>query len=442
MKKVTSFVAALALSAVALTACGSDNTASNTASPSSGGTAGASPSASTSPKNVALGISVPGQDLPGLEELAKKFEEQNAGVKISVARAPNEQYEQTLKAHLVAKEDVPDLFLQWPGRGKIGVAINAGYLADLSSLGPVADIDQGQLSPFSQDGKVYGIPWAKNFLGVYYNKTLFEQQGLNVPTNWEELLEVADRLQSAGVTPFAFPAKDGSGMFTWYALVPSTVYAKDPDWDQKRYDNQVQFATSDSWKSTGEQLKLLLDKGYLGKNINGLGNDSANALIADGKAAMIVNGNWAIGDYEKLASDAGITMGMFAFPGNEPGQPLWLSAAPSTGLSVWSGSPNQDTAKQLIEFLYDEENVPALIGSGQFSTLKTVAMDSNPIFADILDIIRTGSSYPFLDVGWPAGPQSDAFTKETQAALGGASTFEKVLEAADKSWDKSVESGN
>ncbi|MBP1996832.1 ABC transporter substrate-binding protein [Paenibacillus eucommiae] len=391
------------------------------------------------PKEIKLKVSLTTDDLTGIEQLAKDFEAQNKGVTVQITRAPDAQFQQTLNAGL-ATQDAPDLFLQWPGASAVGIAIQAGYMTDLSSLEPVSKIDKGLLTSFSAEDKVYAIPWAKNFLGVYYNKTLFDKNGLKVPTNWNDLLEAAEQLKAAGVTPFAFPEKDSNSMFLWFALAPSTVYAKDIDWDRKRYANEVKFASSEYWKATADQFKLLFEKGYLGKDVNGISTDAAKAMIAEGKAAMIVDGNWGVGDYEKIAEKAGIVMGMFPLPGNQAGETTWLSAAPSTGLGLWSGSENQETAKKFIEFIYADENVPTLIGQGQFSTLSTVNMESNPIFNDILNAAQNGPTYQFLDVGQPKEPSSEAFISETQAVLGGASTFEKVLEVADKSWDKAVSS--
>ena len=45
------------------------------------------------------------------------------------------------------------------------------------------------------------IPYSITAAGVIYNKDLFEQQGLEVPTTWSELIEVCEAFQSAGITP-------------------------------------------------------------------------------------------------------------------------------------------------------------------------------------------------------------------------------------------------
>ncbi|WP_168119868.1 extracellular solute-binding protein [Paenibacillus sp. HB172176] len=429
-KQLTVWFLATAL-LLLLSACGN-----NSENGTSGNTAGENNS-NTKAEAVTLKVSLTAQDMSGLEQLAKQYESENDGVKINIERAPDDQFKQTLGAQLAANE-APDLFVQWPGLSKIGLSINAGYLADLSDVAPVDNIDKGLLQGFSKDDKVYGIPWSKNYLAVYYNKDLFEANGIEVPTNWDEFLAACEKLKAAGVTPIGLGGKEASNvMFLWYALAPSTVYAEDMDWDQKRYNNEVQFATSDSWKAVAEQYEQLVDNGYISKDALGVSGDSARTSLGAGKAAMIIDGNWSMSGYEEIAKANNVNIGMFALPGNKAGEDIWLSSGPSTGLTLWSGSEHQEEAKKFLAFLYADDNYLTLIGPGQFSTLKTVQPESSDMSADIMDVVQNAPAYQFLDIGWPSGA-NEAFNAPTQAAIGGATSFEEVLESADQTWDKAA----
>lgn len=401
---------------------------------------GAGETTNTKAKEITLKVSLTAQDMSGLEQLAEQYESENEGIKITVDRAPDDQYKQTLGAQLAAKE-APDLFIQWPGISKIRLSIDAGYLADLSDVAPIANIDKGLLQGFSKEEGVYGIPWSKNYLAMFYNKDIFEANNIQVPTNWEEFLAVCEQLKAAGITPIALAGKElWNVQLPWFALAPSTVYAKETDWDQKRFDNEVQFATSDSWKATAAQYEQLLTNGYFDKDTLGISYESAKASLGAGKSGMMIDGNWSIGGYQEIAESSSIKIGMFALPGNEAGEEIWLSSAPSTGLSVWSGSKNQEEAKKFLAFLFSDENYLTLIGPGQFSTLKTVQSESSEITADIVEVVQNAPAYQFLDIGWPAGPNAEAFNQGTQTAIGGATPFVDLLEIADKAWDKGAAS--
>jgi raffinose/stachyose/melibiose transport system substrate-binding protein len=416
-----------------LAACGATGNNADNAAPGNQGTENA-----TNPevKDVTLKVSLTAQDMSGLETLAKDFESENPGVKVKVDRAPDDQFKQTLGAQLSANE-APDLFVQWPGISKIGISIDAGYLADLSDVAPLDNIDKGLLQGFSKEEKVYGIPWSKNYLAMYYNKDLFEANDIQVPTNWDEFLAVGEKLKAAGVTPIALAGKESWNVqLPWFALAPSTVYAQQPDWDQQRFDNEVQFATSDSWKAVAAQYEELVTKGFFDKNTLGVSYESAKTTFGAGKAGMMIDGNWSIGGYEEIAKNSNIRIGMFALPGNKAGEQIWLSSAPSTGLAVWSGSAHQEEAKAFLAYLFSDDNYLTLIGPGQFSTLKTVQPESAEITADIVDVVQNAPAYQFLDIGWPVGPNAEAFNQGTQTAIGGGVSFPELLEIADKAWDK------
>ncbi|MCG7382990.1 extracellular solute-binding protein [Paenibacillus sp. ACRRY] len=389
-------------------------------------------------KGVNLKISLTAQDMSGLETLATEYNSQNPDVTITVDRAPDNQFKQTLGAQLSAKE-APDMFVQWPGLSKIGLSIDAGYLADLSDVAPLKNIDPSLLQGFSKEEKVYGIPWSKNYLAMFYNKDIFQAHDIAVPTNWEEFLAACEKLKAAGITPIALAGKEAWNVqLPWYALAPSTVYAQEQDWDQKRFNDQVQFATSDSWKAVAAQYEQLVKNGYFDENTLGVSYESAKTSLGSGKAAMMIDGNWSIGGYEEIAKANNIDIGMFALPGNKAGEEIWLSSAPSTGLSIWSGSEHQEEAKKFLVYLFSDENYLTLIGPGQFSTLQTVQSESTDITADIVEVVQNAPTYQFLDIGWPAGPNTDAFNQGTQSAIGGAVSFAELLDIADKSWDKAV----
>lgn len=60
-----------------------------------------------------------------------------------------------------------------------------------------------------------------------------------------------------------------------------------------------------------EKYLKLLD--YAQDDFMGLTYDDGNKAFANGEAAMIVNGNWAINQY--LNSNSDLKVNMFAFPG-------------------------------------------------------------------------------------------------------------------------------
>lgn len=52
---------------------------------------------------------------------------------------------------------------------------------------------------------VPGYPSSTSVVRIFYNKTLFDQAGAEVPETWAEFMEVCEKLKEAGTIPFGFP---------------------------------------------------------------------------------------------------------------------------------------------------------------------------------------------------------------------------------------------
>ena len=66
---------------------------------------------------------------------------------------------------------------------------------------PHSSFSEASLDPWTDDGVTYGLPFIATSHGFYYNADLLAEQGLEVPTTWDELLAVAAALDEAGITP-------------------------------------------------------------------------------------------------------------------------------------------------------------------------------------------------------------------------------------------------
>ena len=102
-------------------------------------------------------------------------------------------------------DDAFPLFDWWFGY-RMKDLVDAGLLADVTDIWQ-SHIDNGEypasmMGSFGFDGRAYGLPKMINYWIVFYNKHVFADNGLEVPTTWDELMAVAEALKSNGVTPF------------------------------------------------------------------------------------------------------------------------------------------------------------------------------------------------------------------------------------------------
>nr|WP_289707375.1 extracellular solute-binding protein [Enterocloster clostridioformis] len=79
-------------------------------------------------------------------------------------------------------------------------------LADLSAYDFINRLPTSVLNQVSIDGGVYLLPVAYNMFGIYYNQTLMEEKGWELPANFSELETLCGEIRAEGLTPGYIPA--------------------------------------------------------------------------------------------------------------------------------------------------------------------------------------------------------------------------------------------
>ena len=142
---------------------------------------------------------------PQVYKIVQAFNAANPDVEVIIESAASDEH--TTKMKLAAQTNsLPDVFYMISGDA-VEMA-KAGYLADLT-----ADIKAdpefagrflpGMLDSMVIDGKTYGIPSEMFVNGIWYNKALFDQCGLELPVTFEDMLHCAEVFRANGITPMA-----------------------------------------------------------------------------------------------------------------------------------------------------------------------------------------------------------------------------------------------
>ena len=200
------------------------------------------------------------------------------------------------------------------------------------------------------DGKLYAIPSEIETLVLYYNKTLFEENGWTAPTTIDEMMTLSQTIADAGIIPFAHvnaewrPANEWFvGEFLNHGAGPEMVYKAligEVPWTDPAFVAPMEtLATmqANGWFSGG------LDRYYTGTFAE------AGSMLGEGEAAMKIEGTWFL-------SDAPNYFGEEAGNSNELG---WVPM-PSTDGTVsytlgigqtYSVNANSEHPKEAAQFL-------------------------------------------------------------------------------------------
>jgi len=286
-----------------------------------------------------------------------RFEETHPNIKVDMEAVADEPYKDKIRV-VMASGDVPDIYFSWAGEfswkfARAGRAMeldDAFYGTDWKD-----DVINSAAEPYKWDGKLYGLPMRINAKFMVYNKAMFEDLGLSVPTTWDEFLAVCEALKEAGIVPIAF-----GNEFPWASshyvgdfnakLVPADVIQS----DYLLTGEADTLFTHPGYVEALARFKLLNDAGYFNQGANALQHSLARSSFIAGRAGMMYI---ELEEFVTVADGMGAdAFGFFQFPsgtGGEGDQNL-LTGAPD-GFMVSAESEHPEEALAFLRFLLSPE---------------------------------------------------------------------------------------
>lgn len=162
---------------------------------------------------------------PLFESFAERFHEQNPNISLEMNLSGDEDYKSAITV-AIASGDPPDIFYTYGGNW-LKFFVDEGLLADLTPYWEQYKwkdrLDEKSLKGAIYDGTPYAVPTELTTAGVYYNKSIFQDVGIEPPEvpTWDEFLGYCDKFKAAGYQPLCLGDKEGSQMQWWwdYAVV-------------------------------------------------------------------------------------------------------------------------------------------------------------------------------------------------------------------------------
>ncbi|XVV00534.1 ABC transporter substrate-binding protein [Actinosynnema sp. CA-248983] len=362
-------------------------------------------------------------------EAIKQFEASHPGVKVVFEEKGFEQIQKTGPLVLNSK-DAPDL-LEYPkGNATAGLLSKQGLLTDLSDevatrgwdkkLGPGVDTtarydERGVMG----SGKWFGIPNYAEYVTVYYNKDMFDRQGLALPTTLDELTAAMDRFVAAGLTPLATAGQEYPAQQVLYQLALTKA---DRGWVDRyqRYTGQVDFH-DEAWTYGATTFAEWVRKGYVSKDSAGLKAEDMGLAFMQGKHPIMVSGTWWYGRVRAQVKD-------FA----------WVSArwpgmtAGSSG-NMWvvpKGAKNKQFAYDFIDITMSPAIQDKLRDAGGVAVAPGAAPAADPATRQLNDdyrALRDGDRLAFYP-DWPVPGFYDVQVSAVQKLITGDADPREVLD--------------
>lgn len=340
------------------------------------------------------------EDVDLFDSILADFMEKNPGISMTQTTTTGS----VSFSSRVAANDVPELGNVYPSTA-YRVMAQEGLFMDLRDQEFLDRIPKEYLDMFTlEDGTVWGVPVSVNAFGLYINQDIYQQQGLEIPKTFDELIENCEKLKAAGITPFAFPYKEAGALRQLFERTMGGA----ADHDFLKVCEEVgtegkSFADYPKIVQGMEAFVRLLD--YADTDPLGMdANDVADAY-ANQQVAMVMNGNWGVSQYLALNPDLNFKVVLF------PSITGIDSTTVGTGdmcfaISASASKEEQEACLKFINYFLEPENIEYFASEDKVPSIVKGVQYKSEELADIIDAINNGGFTLSATVNWANGYQS------------------------------------
>ncbi|MEK0315690.1 ABC transporter substrate-binding protein [Cohnella sp. 56] len=289
------------------------------------------------------------EDKAFYDQINQAFQEKYPHIHVKYDVVATKDYQQ-LKTARTAADDV-DLIASG-GESELADPNHRDLLADMNGQPFLEHYIPDALTAGQYEGKQLFLPTSSTTLVTFYNKKVFNDLGLQVPTTWDDFVKVLEQIKAAGIDPIMFGGKDQWPVnMILDELEAGIVRSQDKDFYLKMRTEETKF--DPAWVEVYQKLGVL-GKFFI-KNAVGLDYGQAPGLFAQGKAAIMIDGSWSLAQIEDAKPE--FEVGAFLLPGsNDPAANGIATTKFGFGWTVYKNSKNKDAAMKYLEFLSETEN--------------------------------------------------------------------------------------
>lgn len=318
-------------------------------------------------------------DAAMVEALLAKYKE-ISGVTITFEPTQSAQYNSVLRMQLDSGTG-PDLY--YSRSYATGEELfTAGFSMDCSEIAGVKEnFLPTSLAPWtSADGKLFAVPFAAVSQPIYYNKTIFADNGITeLPTTWEDFITMCQKLKDNGVTVFANGIASNWDILecVFLGMIPNYITAE----ERLAYESGEKKFNDPQFEKIFEDFAQLVP--FLPEGFESIDNDNANIFFGMGNAAMLMDGSWSCGP---LNDDYDIDWGTMAFPapaGNTPG----MCFHPDMGIAGNTATKHPEEVKAFLAWIATPEGAQITadyLPAGFFPMINAPITFQNDRVTDIL----------------------------------------------------------
>lgn len=285
------------------------------------------------------------------EKMVTAWNETHPDMPVQHSIINHEDFKQAIRAYLIA-EPAPDV-LTWFAGNRARFFIDRGLIMDISDMWEAEGYGESYAPGFNAlatvgEGK-YFLPTSYYWWAIYYRPSLFEKAGIEAePETFDQLLDVCDKLNAAGISPFTIGARFRWPAAAWFDYL--NMRTNGPEFHvnlmllTESYLDERLNATFANWQK-------LIDRNCFIEDPAALDWQEAVDDMVQERAAMYLMGGFIVDSYpDEMEED----LDFFRFPIIDPAIPVGEDA-PTDGYFIANQARNPEGAKAFLAYLGSKE---------------------------------------------------------------------------------------
>lgn len=371
--------------------------------------------------------------------LAEAYMTLNPNVTINVESRPGGTEGDNIVKTRLATGEMTDIF--WYNSGSLLQALNPSEtLVDLSGEPFMDNVVESFLPTVTQNGGVFGVPSQTAMGGgILYNKRIYEDLGLSVPTTWAEFEANNEAIKEAGIAPVIATFGDTWTSQLFVLADYYNVQTANPNFAEEYTANQAKYATEPQAMASFSYLQEGYENDWWQQDYATTTFEQGLNLLAEGQGAHYPMLTFALSTIATNSPEQVNDIGFFAQPGTDASQngaTIWMPAA--TYIPMTTTGEKLEVAKDFLGFIASTDGVDALNAATEPTgpyVIKGATLPDTvlPAVRDVAAYIESGDSAPALEFLSPIkGPSLEQIC----VAVG---TGQMTPEEAAAAYDEDVE---
>ncbi|WP_096185828.1 sugar ABC transporter substrate-binding protein [Evansella halocellulosilytica] len=277
------------------------------------------------------------------------------------------------------------------------------------------------------DDSLYGIPWYAGVRQLIYNEDIFDEAGVDVPTNFDELWEVSEAIVN-NTDAYAYPAV---GISQHFILPKIWHFGGELAVQEEDEDGEMRWVSTVNEPEAVEAMEFytnMYKEGFVPEGALNWSVLETRQAFAQEDLAMTIDLPAGVNAMISENPDIEDKVGVAPLPGNESNS----SFVGGSNLAVFEQSQNKELANEYLELLVSDEFITEWAEFTGFfpGTLEGL---ENPIFTDdemlsiFSDAMIDGRSYP-ASPSWGRFEGENLFVAPVQEVMQGQKTAEEAME--------------